>query len=71
MFEIIAALLRKHNLSMTAAAEKIGIPQSSFSDWKARRKKPSVENLVKLSDFFGVSVDYLLGRTTRRKPYRS
>ena len=35
---------------------------SSLYKWLTSQSLPSVENLVKLSSFMGVSVDYLLGR---------
>ena len=31
-------------------------------DWKIGKSKPSAEDVSKLADYFGCSVDYLLGR---------
>jgi len=42
-----------------------GIPDSRISQWKNHDELPSVENLMKLADYFGVSTDYLLGRTDK------
>ncbi len=39
-----------------------GIPISQIYRYKSGERRPSGENLRKLADFFGVSVDYLLGR---------
>lgn len=33
-----------------------------ISDWERGKREPSVEDLIKLADFFGCSVDYLIGR---------
>lgn len=32
-------------------------------DWKIGKSKPSIEEICILSDYFNVSIDYLLGRT--------
>ena len=45
-------------------AEALGVSKQSVSIWEHSNVSPSVEMLVKLSDFFGVSTDYLLGRET-------
>ncbi len=38
------------------------ISASLVFDWLTGKRLPSMENLVKLSEYFEVSVDYLLGR---------
>lgn len=37
-----------------------GIPKSTFSEWKSGRSNPKVDKLVKLSEYFGVPVEYFL-----------
>ncbi|KAA8502004.1 helix-turn-helix transcriptional regulator [Mediterraneibacter catenae] len=37
-----------------------GIPKSTFSEWKSGRSKPKLEKLVKIADYFGVSIEYFL-----------
>ena len=37
-----------------------GLANSSISQWKKGKGKPSLDNIVKLSKFFHVSSDYLL-----------
>ena len=34
-----------------------GIPRSTFTDWKQGRSKPKLEKLLKIAEFFGVSID--------------
>ena len=36
----------------------------TISSWETGRKLPPAETLIQLADFFGVSVDYILGRTS-------
>ena len=42
-------------------AQKIGIHKTAVSNWKARKTMPTATNLIKLADYFGVSVAYLKG----------
>ena len=35
---------------------------SSFTSWKLNNAEPQVETLIKLADYLGVTVDYLVGR---------
>ncbi len=39
-----------------------GIKKSRFYDWKSGKRQPSLDNIIKLADKFGCSVDYVLGR---------
>ena len=52
----------QHGFSQEELAEKIGIKQNSYSDWKHGKCKPNYEKLEKIADFFGVSLDWLFGR---------
>ena len=49
-------------MKVTEIAEIIGVSQPTMSSWEAGRADPSLENLVKLAEHYGVTVDYLLGR---------
>ena len=60
--EIFSSLLRKEKISPLKLAEKIGVPKSMVYEWKSGKREPSVENLVKIADYFGVSLEYLTGR---------
>ncbi|MBQ7923740.1 MAG: helix-turn-helix transcriptional regulator [Clostridia bacterium] len=44
-------------------SEYLGIAQPSYIRYENGSSEPSLETLVKLADYFDVSVDYLLGRT--------
>ena len=60
-FEIIKELAQKRGLSINALEEKIGFSRNSLYSWKSSEPKPKKLNQV--ADYFGVSTDYLLGRT--------
>lgn len=54
---------RKLNrLTQRQMAEYLQIAQPSYIRYENGSAEPSLENLVKLADYFDVSVDYLLGR---------
>ena len=44
-------------------ANYLQIAQPSYIRYENGSSEPSLENLVKLADYFDVSVDYLLGRS--------
>lgn len=48
------------------ASEKIGISWRTYQDLEAG-KKPSYDTMLKIADYFNVSVDWLMGRTENRK----
>ena len=55
-------LLRKNaNLTQRELAEKVNIPKTNIGHYEIGITRPSIENLIKLADFFGCSIDYLLG----------
>ena len=56
-----ARLINK--LKMTEAAEKLGISQPTLSAWEGERKSPSIDGLEKMSVLYGVTTDFLLGRS--------
>lgn len=57
-------------LSMEELAKALGIKKSRISMWENNGAVPRGEMLTELSQYFGVSVDYLLGNDTMkgRKP---
>jgi transcriptional regulator with XRE-family HTH domain len=61
--ERIKALRKKANLRQYHLAGKIGIDASTVSRWESGEIRPSIEELIKIANQFGVSVDFLVGRT--------
>ena len=58
-------ILRKSaNLTQRELAEKVAIPKTNIGHYEIGVSQPSVENLIKLADFFGCSIDYLLAHET-------
>lgn len=54
-------LREKKNLYQKNIAEIFNVEQATVSNWEKGKRIPDSETLIKLANFFGVSVDYLLG----------
>lgn len=52
--------------STSRVSRELDVSMGNISDWKNGRSVPNAVSLVKLADYFGCSVDYLLGRTENR-----
>lgn len=63
MLEIYIKLRDKAGVRDSDVAKNTGIPQSTFSDWKKGKSSPKHEKLQKIADYFGVSLEYLLGNS--------
>lgn len=56
-------LCHMKRMSPNRVAKELGFSSGSVTSWKQGRI-PHYDTLLKLSDYFGVSIDYLLGRRT-------
>jgi len=63
-------LREDHDLSQQKLATKIGITQRKYSYIETGVQPLTDELLVKLADFYNVSIDYILMRTNDPKCYR-
>ena len=57
-----------NDVRQTTIAEYLGVSQNTYSQYENGVISISPEMLVKLADYFHVSVDYLLGKTNDRSP---
>ena len=57
------------DLTQQAVAAYLHVSQNTYSQYEIGTLNYSVDALVTLADFYGVSVDYLLGRTGVKTPY--
>lgn len=59
--QIIIGLLQETGKMQKELTDYLGITKNAFTDWKSGRIKSYQKHLPKIAEFFGVSVDYLLG----------
>ena len=57
----LKALRKNQNLSQSQVSSALGIPLTTYATYEQNKATPSENMLIKLADFFGCSVDYLLG----------
>lgn len=61
--ERILALRDERKLSQAALAKEVGITSRTYQRYEAGEREPMLSTLVRMADFYGVSMDYLAGRT--------
>lgn len=60
MYEKFKALLEEKHITAYQFCKDTGISESTVSMWKNRNTSVSVKHLRKLSEYFGVGVEYFL-----------
>lgn len=63
-YEKIKELTRENGISVRELEKRLGFSNGYFSKWK--KVSPNSEGLAKVSDYFGVSIDYLLDREAKK-----
>ena len=66
--EMLDSLMFERELNLTQLANEVGIEKATLSRYFRALMTPSVENIVKLADYFQCTTDYLLGRETENYP---
>ncbi len=61
--ERLLELRKERGISQATLAKALEVSYAVVCYWETDRSEPTAPNLVKIADFFEVSVDYLLGRT--------
>lgn len=52
--------------SMAVTSELIGLPAGMIRKYERGERKPKADTLAAIADYFGVSMDYLWGRTDEK-----
>lgn len=66
-WKIFLELCEKNNIKPTAVVVKLNLSRGSVTHWKAG-KVPKTPALIKIADYFGVTVEYLLGKEDTHIP---
>ncbi len=67
VFERIRALREDHDKKQTELAEYLGIQQNTYSDYETGKITVPIDALIKLADYYQVTLDYLVGREVPKK----
>lgn len=58
----LSELRNEKGLTQREIAKIFNVSQGTYNNWENGKTQPSIEQLVAIADFFGVSIDYLVGR---------
>ena len=62
--ERLRELRKSHNITQIKLAQMLNISQGAVTNWEQGKTFPDFENLKRLADIYGISIDELLGRTS-------
>ena len=63
MYKRIRDLREDRDLNQTQVAKMLGMSQTGYSKYETGENDLPTQILIKLSDYYDVSIDYLLGQT--------
>ena len=64
----LQVLRKSHTLSQEQLAEKLNVSRQAISKWESGQANPDINNLLKLSDIYETSTDYILTGKELNKP---
>ena len=67
MYNRIRDSREDRDLNQTTVARHLGMSQTGYSKYETGENDIPTSILIKLADFYDVSIDYLLGRTNNPK----
>lgn len=65
----LVELRKENNLSQEYLADDLNIPRSTVASWEAGSRLPKISQLNLISEYYDVTVDYLLGFTEGKNEY--
>ena len=69
-FVRLKELRKKKGISQLRLATDLNTTQNTISRYETGEREPGIAELIKIADYFNVSVDYLIGRTENPKMNR-
>jgi len=70
MYQRIRDLREDHDLNQQSLADLLNISQTTYSRYESGTLDIPSVSLIKLAQFYKTSIDYLVGLTDNKKPYR-
>ena len=65
--ERLRSLRTERDVTQKDLGELLGVKNFTIYTYEKGRSEPNIDGLIALADFFDVSIDYLVGRTDRRR----
>lgn len=63
-------LRKAKGLSQQRLATDLNTNQNTISRYETGEREPGISELIKIADYFHVSVDYLIGRSNISRPWK-
>ncbi len=70
IYENIRNLREDNDKKQRELAEYLNVSQNTYSQYETGVLSLSPETLIKLANYYNTSIDYLLGQTNEKKPYK-
>jgi SOS-response transcriptional repressor LexA/DNA-binding XRE family transcriptional regulator len=68
LYERLKILREDNKLTKTKLIKQLKIPYTTYNNWEINASKPQIPDLCMLADFYGVTVDYLVGHRIKNRP---
>ena len=62
MVDRIIKLFENNGKSIRSILLELGFSPTDFNEWKKGKSKPTINKLLKIANYFNVSIDNLMGR---------
>lgn len=63
---VLKELRKSKNLTQNEISKEINITQRAYSFYETGKREPNIDTLIKLADFYKVSLDYITGRYIKK-----
>lgn len=67
--ETLRNLRRNLRITQMDLAAKLNVSNGTIAMWETNKRFPDSDTLMKIADFFGVSIDYLLGKESNKSKH--
>lgn len=64
--ERLLALRQERNLSQRSLVKEMGFALNTYVRYERGEREPDASTLARIADFYGVTLDYLVGRSEER-----
>ncbi len=65
--ERLKFLRKERQVPQKELADYLGISIRGYQFYESESNEPNIATLIKLADFYGVTIDYLVGRTDEQR----